>query len=242
MNEAARANFQRVAAAMPALASLPPALQDEVERNLTLLRQPAGTILFRENEGCQGFPIVLAGRVRITRQLDNGREFLMYEVEPGESCVMSTGCLLGNLSYGARGQCLDEVELALIPRQTFDRLISEHRPFREEIFSLFNERLWRLMELVEAVGFQRLDQRLAATLLGRGQRVEHSHEQLARILGVSRESVSRQLKHFEDEAWVKLGRGAIDILDPRALREVAAHGSERAHSVSAVTDAAAARP
>lgn len=228
MTDTAHRSFARVAAALPALASLPPALQEEVGNNLSFMRVPAGAALFRENDGCHGFPIVLAGRVRVARQLENGREFLLYDVEPGESCVMSTTCMLGNSPYGAHGNALTDVELAIIPRDVFDRLVAEHRPFREEVFALFGERLARLMELVEAVGFQRLDQRLAASLLGKGHLVEGSHEQLAQSLGVSRESVSRQLKVFEDNGWVKLGRGAVEIIDPRALRTVSAHGAHPA--------------
>jgi CRP/FNR family transcriptional regulator len=147
--------------------------------------------------------------------------------------VLSTSCLLGGTSYGAHGDCLTDVEIAVLPTALFDRLIAEHRPFREDVFHIFGERLMRLMELVEAVGFQRLDQRLAAALLGKGQRIETSHEQIARELGVSRESVSRQLKHFEENGWVKLGRGVIEIVQPRALRAQAA-GSQAA--VTAVTD------
>jgi CRP/FNR family transcriptional regulator len=166
------------------------------------------------------------------RSLDNGRELHMYDVEPGESCVMSTGCMLGNMPYRAHGTCMTDVELALIPKPMFDRLMAEHAPFRNEIFVLFSERLSRLMELVEAVGFQRLDQRLAAALLGKGQRVEASHEQLAQSLGVSRESVSRQLKHFEERGWVQLGRGVIGILDPRALRLMAGGNAAAAHGTA----------
>ncbi|MFO0274818.1 MAG: Crp/Fnr family transcriptional regulator, partial [Betaproteobacteria bacterium] len=112
---------------------------------------------------------------------------------------------------------------------------AQHAPFRAEVFGLFADRLMRLMELVEAVGFQRLDQRLAAMLLGKGRRRSTSHEQLAQALGASRESVSRQLKHFESNGWVRLGRGAIEILDPRALRHLAGGAAP----VSAVTDPAA---
>jgi CRP/FNR family transcriptional regulator len=214
--------LSRVIAAMPQLGELPPALAQDLALSLTLVKLPAGAQVFRETDACPGYPIVLSGRVRVMRSLDNGRELHMYDVEPGESCVMSTGCMMGNLPYRAHGTCLSDVELALIPKPLFDRLMAEFAPFRNEIFSLFSERLARLMELVEAVGFQRLDQRLAAALLGKGQRIEASHEQLAQSLGVSRESVSRQLKHFEDRGWVQLGRGAIGILDPRALRQLAA--------------------
>jgi CRP/FNR family transcriptional regulator len=224
MNTAASQTLDRVIRVMPALRDLPSTLAEEVGHNLELVRVPSGAILFRENDGCHGFPIVLSGRVRVARQLDSGREFLLYDVEPGESCVMSTTCMLGNSPYGAHGHALSDVELALLPRSVFDRLVAEHKPFRDEVFAMFGERLARLMELVESVGFQRLDQRLAAQLLGKGGRIEASHEQLAQALGVSRESVSRQLKVFEDHGWVRLGRGAVDILDPRGLREAAAHG------------------
>jgi CRP/FNR family transcriptional regulator len=233
------AALDRAIAAMPSLSDLPPSLAQDLASQLVVLKLPAGSPVFRETDACPGFPIVLSGRVRVTRSLDNGRELNLYEVEPGESCVMSTGCLLGNRSYGAHGQCLTDVELALLPRPLFERLLAEHAPFRAEVFSLFSERLSRLMELVEAVGFQRLDQRLAAALLGKGQRVEASHEQLAQQLGVSRESVSRQLKHFEERGWVQLGRGSIGILDPRSLRQLAAGGGTR--TVTEHTEAQAQR-
>ena len=228
--------IERIAAALPSLADLPPLLREEVGRTTTLLKLSAGSPLFKPRDGCPGFPVVLSGRVRVSRTLDSGRELVLYDVSPGESCVLSTGCLLGQSPYGAHGLCMTDVELALIPKPVFDRLLAEHAPFRADVFGVFSERLGRLMELVEEVGFQRLDQRLANALLGKGQRVNASHEQLARELGVSRESVSRQLKHFEERGWVQLGRGAIDILDPRALRQLAAAGS-----VSAATEEDRAR-
>ncbi len=217
MNEAV---LPRVFAAMPSLEGLPADLARDLAAQLTVVRLPGGTPVFRESDSCPGFPVVLQGRVRVMRSLDNGRELHLYDVEPGESCVMSTGCLLGTTPYAAHGQCISDVELAILPRPLFERLLAEHAPFRAEVFSLFTDRLSRLMELVEAVGFQRLDQRLAAALLGKGQRVEASHEQLAQQLAVSRESVSRQLKHFEERGWVQLGRGSVSILDPRALRQL----------------------
>ncbi len=224
----------RIQAAAPSLASLPPALADAVVEGAKSMRMPAGTPVFGPNEACPGVPIVLDGQVQVSRTLDNGRELMLYDVGSGESCVMSTACLLGNGNYGAHGRCVTDVELALLPKPLFDRLLAEHPPFRAEVFTLFAERMSRLMELVEAVGFQRLDQRLAAALLGKGQRLATSHEQLAQALGFSRESVSRQLKHFEERGFLKLGRGSIEILDPRALRQLAAGAP--AGTVSAVTD------
>ncbi|MGE5338562.1 MAG: Crp/Fnr family transcriptional regulator [Gemmatimonadota bacterium] len=221
METSATSTFERVIATYPSLAGLPAALRDEIERNLAVTRVPAGTPMFREKDSCSAFPIILSGRVRIARTMENGRELVLYEVEPGESCVLSTSCLLGNSRYNAHATCATDVEIATLPRSVFDRLVTEHKPFREEVFHLFGERLVRLVELVESIGFQRLDQRLAAALLGKGQHLATSHEQLAQALAVSRESISRMLKQFEEQGWVKLRRGAIEILQPRELRNVA---------------------
>lgn len=208
--------------ALPALASLPPDLAEELELSARRMRLAAGSRVFGERDECMGFPIILSGKVRVTRMLESGREVALYDVADGESCVISTHCLLGSLPYGARGLCLTDVDLVVLPRDMFDRLMAEHRPFREEVLRAFGDRMMQLMELVEAVGFQRLDRRLAATLLGHGRRLTLAHQDIATELGVSRESVSRLLKQFEVQGWLRLGRGEIEILAPAALRQVAA--------------------
>lgn len=208
----------RLLAGYPSLADLPAALRQEVVDPLNVLRLPAGSVLFREQDACGGFPMVLSGRVRISRILADGRELVLYDLGPGESCVLSTRCLLGNARYNAHGACETDVELALLPRGLFDRLVAEHAPFRSAVFNLFGERLVRLVELAEAVGFQRVEQRLAAALLGAGRELRTSHERLAQRLGASRETVSRALKVFEGYGWVRLGRGAIEIVQPQRLR------------------------
>jgi CRP/FNR family transcriptional regulator len=223
----------RLDQAYPSLAGLPPPLRRTLIDQLTLLRLPAGSPLFREHDACGGFPMVLRGRVRISRLLADGRELVLYDVGPGDSCVLSTSCLLGNARYSAQGACETEVELALLPRPLFERLLAEHPPFRTAVFNQFGERLVRLVELAEAVGFQRVEQRLAAALLGGGRELRTSHEKLAQRLGASRETVSRALKVFEGHGWVRLKRGAIEILQPQRLR-AAAEGASG--SVTKVTE------
>jgi CRP/FNR family transcriptional regulator len=219
--------------AYPSLAGLPAELATRVGRELTVLRLPAGSVLFREHDACGGFPMVVSGRARISRRLPDGRELVLYDVGPGESCVLSTSCLLGNARYNAHGISETDVELVLLPPALFDRLVAEHPPFRIAVFNQFGERLVRLVELAEAVGFQRVEQRLAAALLGSGRELTTSHERLAQRLGASRETVSRALKTFEGHGWIRLRRGAIEIVQPQALRAMAEHGEP---SVTPVTE------
>jgi CRP/FNR family transcriptional regulator len=84
------------------------------------------------------------------------------------------------------------------------------------------ERMADLMALVEAVAFQRLDQRLAALLLAQGPVLARTHQQLAEELGTVREIVSRLLRRFEREGWVALGRERVELRNAAGLRGVCA--------------------
>ena len=205
----------------PVLAGLPAALRDRVTAQLQVLDVPAGAVLFDEHQPCRGFPFVVAGAIRVTKPAANGRELPLYRVLPGESCIISSSCLLGHADYNARGTTTAATTLALLPRPLFEELLGQPG-FREFVFHLFAERVAELMQLVEEVAFRKLDQRLAALLLGRGTRVRATHQQLADELGSVREMVSRLLKGFAEQGLVQLGREQIEILDAAGLRRIAA--------------------
>jgi CRP/FNR family transcriptional regulator len=167
-----------------------------------------------------GFPLVLSGAVRVARGSPGGRRLELYRVTPGDLCVVSTSCLFGHHALSAHGQTTEATELVLLSPAGFERWC-EHEPFRRFVFGVFADRLADLMALTEAVAFQRLDQRLAHALLGRGGTVTATHQQLADELGTVREIVSRLLSRFERAGWVRLGRERVDLLDAAALRALA---------------------
>lgn len=185
-----------------------------------VLSVPDGTVLFDERQPCQGFPFILGGRIKVLKQAANGRALPLYQVLPGESCIITTSCLLGHQDYNARGVSEGETTLLLTPRPLFEALLAEPA-FRDFVFTLFSERIATLMQLVEEVAFHKLDQRLANVLLGKGRIVHATHQQLADELGSVREMVSRLLKNFADQGLVRLGREQVEILDPARLRALA---------------------
>jgi CRP/FNR family transcriptional regulator len=187
---------------------------------------PAGALLFHEGAPCGGFPFVLAGEVQVARGNTAGRQLELYRVTPGELCVVSTSCLFGSTAMTAHGVTTMPTELLLLSPAGFARWC-EHEPFRRFVFGVFADRLADLMALAEAVAFQRLDQRLAATLLGRGSRIRATHQQLADELGTVREIVTRLLRRFERGGLVRCGREQIELLDAAALRGLA--GGTAAH-------------
>lgn len=205
----------------PVFAGMQAGLRDELDRSLRWAKVPAGTVLFEDHRECEGFPMALSGVVRVTKAAANGRELALYRVSPGDSCVISTGCLLGHAPYSARGVAETDVSLAVMPAPMFDRLVERHEPFRRYVFSLFSERLAGLMQLVEEVAFRKLDSRLAALLLARPSPLRTTHQALADELGSVREIVSRLLRGFEEERLVRLSREQVEVLDRAGLERAA---------------------
>lgn len=213
---------ERVLNAYPMLRELPAATRDELMANAAHMKVPAGAMMFDEHQPCMGFPLLLSGSARVIKASPNGRELHLYYVQPGEACILTSSCLLGKTHYQARGLVQSDLELVVLPPATFRALFSSSESFREHVFSRFSERLSDLLELVAAVTFQKLDQRLARALATRDSPIRTTHQALADELGSLREIVSRLLKNFADQGWVQLGREQIEVLDASALRRLAA--------------------
>jgi CRP/FNR family transcriptional regulator len=213
------------------LQTLYPCLQGLPERfslplsGIQALQLAEGTTLFDEDSPCTGFPLVMAGEVRVVKASAGGRVLYLYSVLAGESCVISQACLLGHQHYNARGVAHSEVTLALLPQALFDELLAAHAPFRRFVFALFAARVAELMALIEEVAFKRLDQRLARLLVDRGPVLNVTHQALADDLGSVREIVTRLLHHFAQDGWVELARERISVREPLRLAAFSEQGA-----------------
>lgn len=207
----------------PALRRLDAADRRLVAQAATPVAIPAGTPLFREGDACRGYLLVLDGSVRVQKVSESGREIVLYRVESGQSCVLTTSCLLNREEYGAEGVAESEVRAVLLSTAAFDELIGRSDGFRRFVFSAYASRIAELLLLIEEVAFGRIDVRLAQLLrerAGAGGSVTATHQEVAMELGTAREVVSRQLKEFERRGWVALHRGRIDIRDREALADL----------------------
>ncbi len=207
----------------PMLAELPAADLDLLLANAMVMSLPGGTVVFDENQPCQGFPMLLSGSIRVIKAAPNGRELQLYRVSAGESCILTSSCLLGHTRYQARGVCEQAIEMVMLPAPLFHTLFGRQENFRNYVFHLFSDRLTDLMQLVSAVAFQKLDQRLAALLVSKPNPLYMTHQALADELGSAREIVSRLLKGFADQGWLRLGREQIELIDRAALSRLASN-------------------
>jgi CRP/FNR family transcriptional regulator, anaerobic regulatory protein len=175
---------------------------------------PAGKQIYAEGDACSAIAFVLSGEIRVFKVGETGREITLYEIGPGETCILNASCILSGQAYPANAVAATEVEMLLIPSAAFRRLVDEHEEMRDFVFTLLSRRLSGVMELVEEVAFGRLDERLMDYLVEKsGNNVlETTHQKIANDLGTSREVVSRLLKDFERKNEVRLSRNSITLL------------------------------
>jgi len=185
-----------------------------------LTRVPANTAIFNIGGACEQYLLLTEGKVSVKMLTKNGKSLLLYHVNPGQSCIITTSCLLGNAHYPTFGETETEVEALSVSRQMFGQALDQSNAFRMFVFDGLGQRLADVMQRLETVNFTSIDSRLANTLLSRGQdssRIEVTHEILAEEIGTAREVVSRHLKKMETKGLLKLERGSIVLLDVEAL-------------------------
>lgn len=180
----------------------------------------AGNHLYWEGDSCSGIAFLLAGAIRVYKGSESGREITLYEIGPGETCILNASCILGNKAYPANAVTLSAGEFILVPAHDFRRLLGSHETLRDFVFSLLSERLGEVMELVNEVAFRRMDERLREYLLEKSADglLLATHQKIASDLGTSREVVSRLLKDLERQGKLSLARNSITLReDPSSL-------------------------
>ncbi len=174
-------------------------------------------VILNEHAYIKAIPIVTKGNIRVMRTDDEGRELLLYYINAGESCIMS---FLGGLHHDTskvKAIAEEETEILFIPVDKVNLLIREFPEWLDYIFRLYHKRFEELLEVVNAIAFKKLDERLLDFIrkkceITKSRTLYVTHEQLANELGTARVVVSRLLKQMEDQGLVKLGRNKIRLI------------------------------
>jgi CRP/FNR family transcriptional regulator len=209
---------------LPQLANLEDPATQELFSQAQEVSLPANSIVFHQGDPCSNYLLVLDGSVKVLTRAENGREIVLYRLTAGDSCVLTTSCLFGNVPYPAEGSTETAVTALSIPARAFKKAIQQSDAFRTLVFQTFTAHLASVIALVEEVAFGRLGSRLARYLLKQaesGSRINITHQALATELGSAREVISRQLKELERTGMVTLQRGCIQLQDMDALKQLA---------------------
>lgn len=208
----------------PGLSRLPQNIRDYLHAQSKVIDIPADTVIFGPGKPPEQLLLLLSGTVRVQKTSEEGREIVLYRVHAGESCVLTTACLMAYEDYSAEGTAETGLSAVAIPREVFDRMVADSSEFRQFVFTAYSRRMTDLFSVIEEIAFRRLDIRLAQKLIeleaSQGT-IQATHQKLAVELGTAREVISRQLSEFQRRGWIELGRGVIRIRDRDAIRGLA---------------------
>jgi CRP/FNR family transcriptional regulator len=212
----------------PGLSRLEPSIKKLLLSRSAIVEVPKGTVIFGPGNSPENMLFLLDGTVRVQQVSDTGHEIVLYRIQAGESCVLTTACLLAFENYSAEGISETAIQAAAVPRDVFDELVGQSKSFRDFVFAAFSKRITDLFLMIDEVAFQRLDVRIADKLLSLsdGQdTIMTTHQKLSVELGTAREVISRQLQEFQRRGWIEQARGSVSLLDRARLEKLADHNS-----------------
>lgn len=194
-----------------------PELREKLYEYSIVKNYKAGDVILNENAHIRSIPIVVKGVMRVVRMDEDGREILLYYIKAGESCIMSFLGGMHNETSKIKAEIEEDAEILFLPIEKVKLLIKEYPQWLEYIFKLYHKRFEELLEVVNAVAFKKVDERLLMLLekkvaLTNNKTLHITHEQLANELGTARVVVSRLLKQLEENGRLKLGRNKIEIM------------------------------
>ena len=177
----------------------------------------AGTVLLQENANIHSIPIVMKGVLKVMRTDEDDKEILLYYIKAGESCIMS---FLGGLhreTSKVKAVVEEDAEILFLPVEKVTLFINDYPQWLDYIFRLYHKRFEELLEIVNAIAFKKVDERLLSLLqkksmLKPSKVLNITHEQLANELGTARVVVSRLLKQLEENKVIVLGRNKITLV------------------------------
>jgi CRP/FNR family transcriptional regulator len=158
--------------------------------------------------------------VRVEQTNSAGRTVVLYRVGAGDSCVLTTTCLLSERPYSGFGYADGDVNAIAISPTKFRSLLQKDTSFQHLVFRGFAQRVGELTDVIDDLLEHRTDLRLARWLARQTESdIKMKQNEIAQELGTAREVVSRALKSFEERGWIKIGRGVVSVLNHAALKE-----------------------
>lgn len=196
-----------------------------LEQVSTFTKKEAGVILHAGKEDCSGLFVLKKGRIRGYMVTEDGKEITLFRLIDNEICIFSASCMMKNIRFDVWLLSETPVEYLLVPTYYFDKLSNENIYVSKYTNEILNKRMSDVMWVLEQMVFMSFDKRLANFLLEEYQlnkkdKLKITHEQIANHIGSAREVVSRMLKYFEGEGYVKLGRGSIHLVNIKGLEKI----------------------
>jgi CRP/FNR family transcriptional regulator, anaerobic regulatory protein len=178
---------------------------------------PANETLMRKGQYIRSTMLILNGLVKVYREDEEGNEFLMYYLKPGEACALSMVCAAKQEASPIHAKTVAETEIIMVPVEIMSEWMSKYKSWYQFVIETYRSRFDELLNTLDNVAFRSMDERLEF-YLKRAQEatsssvIEVNHQQIADELNSSREVISRLLKKMEQRGKLRLYRNSIEII------------------------------
>ena len=191
-------------------------LIDDINENAVFHTVNAGEIIMRTGQYIKNTVLVLSGKIKIYREDENGGEFFMYYLQPGQACAISMICATKSEQSQIMAKVVEDAELVMVPLKLMDKWMMEHRSWYEFVIDTYRSRFEEVLEVIDSIAFKAMDERLEFYIKRHkdnvGTEIKLSHQEIASELNTSREVISRLLKKMEQRGHIRLHRNNIEIL------------------------------
>ncbi len=209
----------------PVWGKLTQAQKSQLRRTAVSQSLDKGEFLHQGYGPCAGLVLMVSGQLRAYILSEDGREITLYRLLERDICLFSASCVMRNVQFDITIQAEKPSQILVIPPQIYRQLLEESAPVANFSNELMATRFSEVMWLLEQIMWKSVDKRLAGFLLEETsldgtQVLKLTHESIANHMGTAREVVTRMLRYFQNEGYVKLNRGTVELLDISALRSL----------------------
>ena len=192
-------------------------LVKDVDTNASIQSFKAGDVIMRTGQYIKNTVLVISGKIKVYREDENGGEFFMYYLQPGQACAISMICATKNEKSQIMAKVVEDVELIMVPLPLMDKWMMQHRSWYEFVIDTYRSRFEEVLEVIDSIAFRAMDERLEFYLKRHAdacgcKELKLSHQEIASELNTSREVISRLLKKMEQRGIVVLQRNNIELL------------------------------
>ena len=177
----------------------------------------SGDVMMKPGQFFKYAMLIVSGRVKLFREGEEGEEFFMYYLDPGNACALSMLCMARNQSSTLMAMALEETAVIMIPIKFMDTMMKNFPSWYHFVIETYRSRFEELLTVVDQIAFKNMDERLVWYLKRQssalGKNLLLTHQQIAEDLNSSREVISRLLKKMEKNGMISMERNIIHWLN-----------------------------
>jgi CRP/FNR family transcriptional regulator len=189
-------------------------LYDAIINQAELREAKAGTTLLKMGQNIKSAMLVVEGTIKLYQEDEDGGEYFMYHLNPGEACAVTLVCNYHHEQSQVLAKAVTDIQYLAIPIEFMEKWLNEFKSWHYFVIRTYRSRYEELLKTIHETAFKNMDERLEFYIKRHvkqfGESINLTHQEIANDLNTSREVISRLLKKMEHNGWIVMNRNSFD--------------------------------